>query len=413
MKEMFAQMPQFACFSAYNKPRLCRHMLVKRVSVCQESFYASTGLESMNEVLENSKKLRLSKYIFTFLKVVTYIACYFVFAVSLITILIKFNQGVTSTSTEVVIHDKLKFPIITICPSIAFKSQGYFYREEDFIAQTFSKEELFAEETILDFANTSQYIYKETRSELLGLCHTLEFLHELDVQDWTLKPIKVKRHQDLKVFVHDTDEEFWLWRAIFPVSLETVELKVNSSQNDVIADLLLRKSEFHYISRGEGCLYYEPNYSFTKCAIEKLPKFLRENGIQCMTATQNAIMKEQFPFCTFENETVIQKYIKNSARVVRKFVNEVNKLGCPRTCVSTLYSPTVNTFNQGQDQRKDVFAIHPYYVTTSVEIKKEFFVYDAITLLTSLGGTLGLLLGYSALSMILFCLDRIEKCISF
>ena len=216
-------------------------------------------VESMSGVLENSKKFKILNYIFKFLRTITYISCYVVFAVSLITILIKFNQGVTSTSTEVVIHDELKFPIITFCPAIAFKSKGYFYREEDFKAQVFSKEEIFAPESLLDFANKSQYIYKETRSELLGLCHTLEFLPKLDVQDWTLKPIRVKRGQDLKVFVHDTDEEFWLWRAIFPVSLEAVELKVNSSKNDVIADLLLRKSEFHYISRGEGCTYYEAN----------------------------------------------------------------------------------------------------------------------------------------------------------
>ena len=78
--------------------------------------------------------------------------------------------------------------------------------------------------------------------------------------------------------------------------------------------------------------------------------------------------------------------------------------------INFINSPTVNTFNQGFGS-EDLFAIHPYYVTTSVEIKKEYFVYGAITLLTSLGGTLGLLLGYSVLSMTLFCLERIERCL--
>ena len=147
---------------------------------------------SMTERVENSSNRSIIRIVFTILKVITYIGCYTVFAISLFTILNKFNQGVTSTSTEVVIHDRLKLPIITFCPSIAFKSKGYFFRENDFKSQVYTKEEIFAEETLKEFANESQYIYKETRSELLGLCHTLEFLPKLDVQDWTLKPIKAQ-----------------------------------------------------------------------------------------------------------------------------------------------------------------------------------------------------------------------------
>ena len=108
------------------------------------------------------------KYVFNTFRCIVYLACYSVFSISLVTILIKFNAGVTSTATEIVAQDKLQFPVLTFCPSIAFKNPGYFYKEEDFMANVFTKEDLFGDETLQDFMNQSQFIYKETRSELLG-----------------------------------------------------------------------------------------------------------------------------------------------------------------------------------------------------------------------------------------------------
>ena len=108
------------------------------------------------------------KYVFNTFRCIVYLACYSVFSISLVTILIKFNAGVTSTATEIVAQDKLQFPVLTFCPSIAFKNRGYFYKEEDFMANVFTKEDLFGDETLQDFMNQSQFIYKETRSELLG-----------------------------------------------------------------------------------------------------------------------------------------------------------------------------------------------------------------------------------------------------
>ena len=353
---------------------------------------------------------RTKKCVFNTFRCIVYLACYTVFSISMVTILIKFNDGVTSTATEIVVNDKLQFPVLTFCPSIAFKNPGYFYKEEDFVAQVFKKEDLFGEETIQDFLNQSQFIYKETRSELLGLCHTVQFLPAVGQQDWTLKPFWVKRNQDLKVYLHDKDEEFWLWRAIFPVSIETVDLKVNSSPHDLIADLTLRKSETHYKSRNEhGCKEYSGNETFTQCAMNQFPAFLRLHNVTCMTATQNFPHLADFPQCEFTNEKESGAFQSDTANVLRRFINELDDLGCKRTCISTIYSPVVNTFNQGLAGSKDLFAIHAYFVSTSVVISREFYVYDSITLLTSVGGTLGLLLGYSVLSMVLFCIDNVEK----
>ena len=234
-----------------------------------------------------------------------------------------------------------------------------------------------------------------------GLCHTVEFLPELEVQDWTLKPFKVKRNQDLKIYVHDRDDEFWLWHGLFPVSIEAVDLKVHSNPNDLIGDLILMKKETHFISKhGSGCKHYSGNETYSRCAMNQFPNYLKLHNVACVPATQNFPSLKDFPRC--ENASAIG--IVEINEIIRKLMTE-----CERTCISTLYSPVINTFSQGISGTKDLFALHAHYVTTSVVISREFYVYDSITLLTSLGGTLGLLLGYSALSMILFCIDNLEK----
>ena len=58
---------------------------------------------------------------------------------------------------------------------------------------------------------------------------------------------------------------------------------------------------------------------------------------------------------------------------------------------------------------KDYLNLMAYYATTIVEKKEEYFLYDLMTLLSSLGGTMGLLLGYSLLSIILSMINFLER----
>ena len=80
---------------------------------------------------------------------------------------------------------------------------------------------------------------------------------------------------------------------------------------------------------------------------------------------------------------------------------------CPQPCKEESYNPRLQTFKGKTDQ--PYFTLYAYYSTTKVKRTKEFFVYDAMTILSSLGGTLGLLLGYSILSMMLGLLDKLES----
>ena len=47
------------------------------------------------------------------------------------------------------------------------------------------------------------------------------------------------------------------------------------------------------------------------------------------------------------------------------------------------------------------FELYPYYVKASTKVETEYYIWDLSSVMTALGGNLGLLLGYSILTMIM------------
>ena len=43
--------------------------------------------------------------------------------------------------------------------------------------------------------------------------------------------LQFKRNHDIKIFVHESDAELWLKRAIFPIIMEHVEIPLKSTPN--------------------------------------------------------------------------------------------------------------------------------------------------------------------------------------
>ena len=88
-------------------------------------------------------------------------------------------------------------------------------------------------------------------------------------------------------------------------------------------------------------------------------------------------------------------------------VHDPTKLDCPLPCTQAHFNPVLNTFH-GQEYN-DTVPIFPYYSTIIVERKVESFVNTPMTFLSSIGGTMGLILGYSLLSVSLYVIDKMEK----
>jgi hypothetical protein len=89
--------------------------------------------------------------------------------------------------------------------------------------------------------------------------------------------------------------------------------------------------------------------------------------------------------------------------VMWKFLQNVDMYGCPLDCKGSSFNPRILYFDNDNNVNGE-FMLFPYYETATVEKKVEHLVYDFITLSSTIGGTLGLLLGSSLLSIILTCI---------
>jgi len=97
----------------------------------------------------------------------------------------------------------------------------------------------------------------------------------------------------------------------------------------------------------------------------------------------------------------------------------LNLFGCLLPCDQVLYEMDYSYFHQNSDlvvengvKSNDFLPeiiISLFYKTPLVEERVETVVYDTINLLSAAGGNLGLFLGFSCLSILLYCHDMIMK----
>jgi hypothetical protein len=92
-------------------------------------------------------------------------------------------------------------------------------------------------------------------------------------------------------------------------------------------------------------------------------------------------------------------------------------LGCPVPCKQAFYEAvieyrdfnTVSFMNPNNKKASEMFFLIPVYSTATVEEKIESLDFDIGSALASAGGNLGLFLGFSCLSVILYAIDKIMQ----
>ena len=186
-----------------------------------------------------------------------------------------------------------------------------------------------------------------------------------------------------------------------------------------LGDVRLQKSQSVLLNRER---YQCQNYfstTFTKCAMKNMAKMLSEAAIECVTPYWNNF-EELFniPVCSNLNSTYGRKLNMQIAKVNGDFIREkINRDGCSKPCTLTKYNPTLMSFDKKAhmllfgSQNADKNGLLPliiYYISTGSEIKEQYFVYDFLTIISAVGGALGLLLGFSLLSIILIGISFFE-----
>ena len=158
------------------------------------------------------------------------------------------------------------------------------------------------------------------------------------------------------------------------------------------------------MKRGPNCEHYDRESDFTLCARNSIQKEVLKRAKCVSHITKLVIANSQLPECETDTEK-----LENNAHVqngILAFTTNTSKFGCPLPCSFTQYSVRVNYFDEiDETDFNGSIKMHTYFDTMAVEIQEEILVYDWPRFLSALGGTLGLYLGFSCFSVLIFLIE--------
>ena len=139
-----------------------------------------------------------------------------------------------------------------------------------------------------------------------------------------------------------------------------------------------------------------------------LPKIFQNNGIQCLTPFWKVLkLYSNMPFCSINQTDTKTDQLKTWLILNEKFIQNPENHGCPLPCSRNSYNSKLNTFH-GSNKTSTFMYLSVYFTTTTVEKEEEYLLYDFMNLASSLGGTMGLWLGQSLLSILLSLINFLE-----
>ena len=132
------------------------------------------------------------------------------------------------------IFNELKMPVVTICVHEGMKKQGAFIHVEDFIANSFSLDEILAKPI-----DTDKIKVRGTPSMVLGMCYTLEVIKPVDASSG----IKVSLNTTLNylVYIDEPGEEYWITIGFDPSGAESAYIHAKNNDNIGMAKLKITK----------------------------------------------------------------------------------------------------------------------------------------------------------------------------
>lgn len=212
----------------------------------------------------------------------------------------------------------------------------------------------------------------------------------------------------LIVFLNeDKGEDLYLQMTEYPHELSHVLIDKTEKYKGV--DMIIRKSMSKKI-QGQGsdqCLDVN-SQEYANLISQKTVEYLGAN-VSCTTPyTAKILESKKLPKCSDH-----QSAMRNQSEVTKKFHKAI--LNTHKICSISSYQSNEDYYNRNieTDLSASPPRLYVVYGSTIVEEKIEQYMYDPGTLLTSIGGNMGLFLGFSCLSCFLwlinFCKESVCK----
>jgi hypothetical protein len=343
--------------------------------------------------------------IFNVTKISVTAICTIIFALQMGDIFDKFINEASYIVVNEVYYDKLSLPTITVCPGPSWKFPGISLTHKELKSQSYSMDEIFLNKTLEDLANDTIYKVTETFSVFSGLCYTIKKLINVPLADYYFT-LAINNSMDIYYYLHEPMEEEWLFLSVYPfdVSIHNLDTKNNNEIGG--ADLKVRKE---IMTKNSG-----KNKICTDQSIQQYVTCVRSRRIEELIKHANCTfplfdvlgIQKMLPYCTSIDEA--KKTQRLSFEIEKSTIRE--KL-CVPICTRITYNSVIGTYSQnGMVERDDnEYRIWLYYTSLTVEEKMEKYIYGYDTALVAIGGSMGLFLGFSCLSLVLSGLEWLEK----
>lgn len=312
------------------------------------------------------------------------------------------SKAPTTTLVENGLIEQLKLPILTFCPDKGLKAKGFFYNPDDFEKNKYRLEDIFI---VDDSYKNKNLKWTETWSVYKGACYSFEFFdlstgYSLEQFQFYLQ----KTAPNLNLLIHEKGYEMWVVQFIFPLSIEVLNIEPETRPTILYMDIPLKKTEYLSV---KNCK--DENYD--KCAKNGIIEAMKERGISCLTSYYWQFLdpkSQYFSICKGKDEAN-ESYVK-SAEAWADFIRQPVKYNCTRPCYKTTYSPHLIQIDKRAINKKDEpegAILSVTYETMHVTKYTEHYLYDLSNVFSSIGGSMGLLLGLSIYPVLSLFTDAI------
>ena len=221
-----------------------------------------------------------------------------------------------------------------------------------------------------------------------------------------------------QVYVHEPGSELWLQASLKPTKIMSVNVDGSGMVENDLAQILvtLAKNEVTNVNREDyRCDPDRTLKSFTKCAFDYLRYKLKSNNCTSMVLQVNTSLEES-NICQDVGEFRMAK-IREKELLERILVNSQYE-ACMKPCSKVEYIAAVSKSHKNSkilsrfptlNDEAISFGLFFNFEEFVVTEKKEYFILNETTLLSSVGGCLGMFLGFSTLTIADWIQSKLQK----
>ena len=209
---------------------------------------------------------------------------------------------------------------------------------------------------------------------------------------------------DVQIFIHNDEEEFWLVWTDFPYKVISARLQLESGGNMSLILISIIEQQSDQINKELSPCKSYTSTEFIECSKQQLWLQMMSR-INCTIAGYESIVPENFQYC--DSLTAAQNTMFEFYSAFGAFVSNFSKYNCPLPCRQLSYTYNIKYFHKHswpdmkgspRELMETGGIVALAYSSLLVEERYEAYVYDLENLMTSIGGNLGLFLGFSCFS---------------